>query len=177
MQGNTTKSPFTHMGQEFTTSFTFEARNADNEITQNYIGDFVKLAATGFDVDLVFQAVDDIDSADDLYHSPGLTSVDGSSNLNWDGFGDPGPGTRTVSGRLIFNGENDGIGVDGAEDGLFVVAIGTNVQDTDAVVITLTGADFNDDADATDTPDTPLYHRLTATDIEFLYGRLLIDNA
>ncbi len=173
----TTKSPFTYMGQEFTTSFTLQARNADNEITQNYIGDFVKLAATAFDVDSVFQAVDDIDSADDLDYSPRLTSVDGSFNLNWDDFGDPGPGTSTVSGRLIFNRENDGIGVDGAEDGPFVVAIGTNVQDTDAVAITLTGADINDDADATDTPDTPLYRRLTATDIEFRYGRLLIDNA
>ncbi len=56
----TTKSPFTYMGQEFTTSFTLEARNAGNEITQNYIGDFVKLAATAFDADSVFQAVDDI---------------------------------------------------------------------------------------------------------------------
>jgi len=172
----TSNTAFTYMGQEFPTSFILQARNADNEITQNYIGDFVKLSESAFDDDGIFHAVDDVESDDDVDYSSRVVSVDGSFTVAWDGFGDPDPGTSAVSGLLVFERENDGIDVDGAEDGPLVVALGTSVQDTDSVAIALSSADINDDADATDTPTTPLYRRLTADDIEFRYGRLLVEN-
>lgn len=168
---------FTYMGQEFMTTFVLEARNAANVITQNYIGDFIKLAAADFDNDAIFHAVEDIDTAADNDFTARLESVDGSFSANWDAFGDLAPGTGTIMGDLIFNRENDGLGVDGAEDGPFTLSISTSAQDSDNVAIVLTpGLDIEVDDGITE-PGTVIYRRIGDDDIEFRYGRLLVDNA
>ena len=175
---HTSGNPFTYMGQEFTTSFILEARNAADVITQNYIGDFIKLAAIDFDDDSVFHAVDDIDLAADVDLSSRLSSVDSSFSLNWDDFGDAAPGTGSVMGNLIFHRENDGMGIDGAEDGPFTVSISTSIEDSDNVAIFLSAGQSDIDVDDGVTePGTLLFRRIGANDIEFRYGRLLVDNA
>ncbi|CAN0511885.1 unnamed protein product, partial [Discosporangium mesarthrocarpum] len=136
--------PFTYMGQRFPVSFILEARNADDVITQNYIRGFVKIAGSDFDADSVFQGVDDVASAADVDYSDRVLSVDGSFNVIFDDFGDTSPGTGAVTGTLIFSRENDGVGVDGAPDGPFTVRLGTNVEDSDGVEISLTpGSDID----------------------------------
>ncbi|MCG8416189.1 MAG: hypothetical protein MI746_18375, partial [Pseudomonadales bacterium] len=175
----TSGNDFTYMGQEFMTTFVMEARNASNAITQNYIGDFVKLAAADFDDDSIFHAVEDISGmqADNDLTSR-LTSVNGSFTANWDDFGEAAPGTGSIMGNLIFQRENDGMGIDGAEDGPFTVSIGTSVTDSDAVPITLSVPQNDIDVDDGMTEPGPLlYRRIGVDDIEFRYGRLLIDNA
>ncbi len=174
----TSGNSFTYMGQEFTTSFILEARNASDVITQNYFGDFVKLDALDFDNDNIFHAVEDVDMAADNDYTSRLISVDGSFTANWDDFGQAAPGTGSIMGDLIFERENDGMGVDGAEDGPFTVSISTSATDSDSVPITLSVP--QDDIDVDDgvtEPGTLLYRRIGANDIEFRYGRLLIDNA
>ena len=168
-------SPFTYMGQEFDTSFVMEARNSDNVITQNYVGDFVRIDGSSFDPDNVFHGVVDNNAAADDDLSSRATSVDGSFSTIWDPIGGGSPGTGTISGKMIFQRQNLG-GNNTPEDGPFTVAIGTSVQDTDSVAITLSGADIDVD-DGTTEPGTSLYRRLTSTDIEFRYGRMLVDNA
>ncbi|GAB5499209.1 MAG: hypothetical protein PsegKO_15200 [Pseudohongiellaceae bacterium] len=169
--------PFTYMGQRFPVSFILEARNADDVITQNYIRGFVKIAGSDFDADSVFQGVDDVASAADVDYSDRVLSVDGSFNVIFDDFGDASPGTGAVTGTLIFSRENDGVGVDGAPDGPLTVRLGTNVEDSDGVAISLTpGSDIDLDDGVTE-PGTALYREISSGENEFRYGRLIIDNA
>ncbi len=167
---------FTYMGQRFDVSFVLEARNASDVTTQNYIDGFVKLAGSDFNPDSVFHGVEDIVSAADIDRSTRLTSVDGSFSVLFDGIMDASPGFATVSGTLVFERENDGVGVDGAEDGPFVIRLGTSIADGDNVAIALGASDIDVD-DGSVEQGTPLYRELSSTAVEFRYGRLILDNS
>ena len=172
----TAATDFTYMGEPFPVSFVLEARNLAGAITQNYIGDFVKLAASRFAPDTVFHAVQDRDSAADVDYSSRAQSIDSSFSVSFDDFGESNPGVGTVMGRVVFNRENDGLLVDGAPDGPFTLRIGTSITDSDGTAIQLGTSDIDVD-DGTTEPGTSVYANLTTTPILFRYGRLIIDNA
>ncbi|MCH7672927.1 MAG: hypothetical protein IIB72_12260 [Proteobacteria bacterium] len=173
----TPKSDFTYMGQRFTVSFMLEARNEANVRTQNYASTFVKLSDSDFDNDAFFHAVDDIDGLADVDYSSRISSLDGSFFAMFDDVGVGTPGIGSVMGTLVFARENDGLLVEGAEDGPYTVRIGTNFVDSDAVPIALTAISDIDVDDGTNEDTNAIYREISAADVEFRYGRLFIDNA
>lgn len=172
----TAATDFTYLGEPFPVSFMLEAKNSAGTITQNYHGDFVKLAAEHFAPDSVFHGVQDVAAAADVDLSSRTQSIDSSFGVVFDDFGDASPGVGSIMGTLVVNRENDGVGVDGAPDGPFILRIGTSIADRDGVAIKLSGTDIDVDDGVTE-PGDPAYANLTTSPINFRYGRLLLDNA
>lgn len=172
----TPATDFTYMGERFPVSFILEARNASGAITENYINGFVKLPATRFAPDSVFHGVEDNSAAPDIDYSSRVQSIDAAFSVDFEDFGESAPGTGSIMGTLVFNRENDGLGVDGAPDGPFILRIGTSITDSDAIGINLLSTDIDVDDGVTE-PGSSVYTNLTTTPILFRYGRLLLDNA
>lgn len=172
----TPATDFTYMGERFPVSFILEARNASGAITENYINGFVKLPATRFAPDSVFHGVEDNSAAPDIDYSSRVQSIDADFTADFDDFGESAPGTGSIMGTLVFNRENDGVGVDSAPDGPFILRIGTSITDSDAIGINLLSTDIDVDDGVTE-PGSSAYKNLTTTPILFRYGRLLLDNA
>ena len=172
----TPATDFTYMGERFPVSFILEARNASGAITENYTNGFVKLPATRFAPDSVFHGVEDNSAAPDIDYSSRVQSIDAAFSVDFDDFGESAPGTGSIMGTLVFNRENDGLGVDGAPDGPFILRIGTSITDSDAIGINLLSTDIDVDDGVTE-PGSSVYTKLTTTPILFRYGRLLLDNA
>ena len=167
---------FTYLGEPFPISFMLEAKNTSGAITENYHGDFVKLAAEHFAPDSVFHGVQDVAAAADVDLSLRAQSIDSSFGVVFDDFADSSPGVGSVTGTLVINRENDGLGVDGAPDGPYTLRIGTSFSDRDGVEIKLGSLDIDVDDGVTE-PGVPAYANLTSSPINFRYGRLLLDNA
>jgi hypothetical protein len=121
---------FTYLGEPFPISFMLEAKNTSGAITENYHGDFVKLAAEHFAPDSVFHGVQDVAAAADVDLSLRAQSIDSSFGVVFDDFADFSPGVGSVMGTLVINRENDGLGVDGAPDGPYTLRIGTSFSQT-----------------------------------------------
>jgi uncharacterized repeat protein (TIGR01451 family) len=162
-------STFTYMGENFGLSVPVRARNADGEVTRNYIGDFAKLgdgindfsADKFFAVEVLPGAGDDNNLSSRIAFGNPLWSTNPS--ISWNSNPQVDGGEGLITGNLVFERQTSG-----EQDGPYEdLTIAINTQDSDTVpfVLDLDIDDaVGDDAAIIDTA-------------EFRYGRLLIDEA
>ncbi|MGV3592658.1 MAG: DUF6701 domain-containing protein [Gammaproteobacteria bacterium] len=164
-------SPFTYMGEDFGVNFTLTARNADGNPVVNYDGAFARLQPD----DIEFFAIQDLSGKptsaenDDVDLSARLAEsvnnpLPNDFSASWDG------GTLTLATNLVFKRRLTEV-----EDGPYrAVTLAMRVIDPDMVF----DVDRNvDDDDGSTEPGTMLYRRLGTSDLDFLYGRLRLENA
>lgn len=166
----TAVSGFTYMGEAFAISFDLDAKAVGNNTTENYTGDFVRLYTSQLQDSSIYHAVAENGGSADVDHSARVLALSSSFLATYPAAGVIGAGKGTITGQLIFDRQ-----VTGVEDGPYTVSIATTIVDDDTVAID--PATFDIDIDG-----APAIYKLIGNspgsdEVNFRYGRLLIDNA
>lgn len=178
-QGCSPASTFTYMGEGFGVNFTIEAKNFQDQTTQNYFDDFAKL--NSFD-ELNMGAIIDVDGGAD---------IDVTARLTNSAVPDPGAvGSEWAAGVLTLGGDLNIARLASGEDAplkdvkIVFAPTDNNINDMDPddfdssndVILNVYDVELDDGMPDVDPLVGPWDFKELATH-EFRYGRLLVENA
>lgn len=160
-------STFTYMGEDFGLSVPVRARNANGDVTRNYVGDFAKLGQGLNDLSAdKFRAIEvqpGVDNDLSARIALGDSPLSADPSISWNSDPNTNGGLGLISGNLVFERQ-----VSGVEDGPYdTLTIAINTQDSDDVPFLLD----------LDTDDAGGNDAAIIDEADFRYGRLLIDEA
>lgn len=157
---------FNYLGEEFELSVDITARNFLGAVTKNYVGAYAKLGAGDFAASK-FHAFKVEDLAADLDYSDRVALGSAAPVMSWETNPQPMGGEGVLVGNLILNRL-----ASGEENPLVEIEFGLDTTDDP---VDLVGFELDLSLDSVPPKDVARFG--AASELEFRYGRLVIDNA